>query len=257
MIDESEWGPSVLAWTRPRLRALAEEAGLLDDEVSVLARPLTSEEAIGQPGRRDFPIIIGKERMLEATFRGAKGHAFTDAARDFARTLAGVLEPELSSNQRRAIYVATLNAVLRHLGRASATVHCKDDDPERCGVEIARRLRAEHGDVTVGLVGLNPAIAEHLVDEFGPAHVRITDLFRDNIGQKRFGVEVWDGVRRTEELVRDSDVVLVTGTTLQNDSFDAIWRSCRATGTACVVFGVTGAGVCALTGIPRLCPCGR
>ena len=43
--------------TRGPLRAIAEEAGLLSANVSVLAKPLTPEEAIGTPGRRDFPIL--------------------------------------------------------------------------------------------------------------------------------------------------------------------------------------------------------
>ena len=64
--------------TRAPFARIIEDHGLRGVEVSVLARPLTPEEAIGQPGRRDFPIIVGKERILEAVFLGAKGHAFTD-----------------------------------------------------------------------------------------------------------------------------------------------------------------------------------
>jgi uncharacterized protein (DUF4213/DUF364 family) len=249
--------PGILEQTRARFRQIAEEKDLLSAPVSVLARPLTPEEAIGTPGRRDFPIILGKERILEATFLEARGHAFTDSAREFLGTVAGVLDLELTSNQSRAIYVATLNAVMRRLGRAGATIHCRDDDPETCGAEIARRIQERSPGAAVGLIGLNPAIAENLVRVFGPDRVRLTDLYEGNIGRERFGVQVWDGSRRTADLVETSDVILISGTTLQNGTFDHIWAAVQARKKQGIVYGVTGAGICALTGIERLCPCGR
>ena len=248
---------STLEQTRVEFRKMVEEANLLGTDVSVLAKPLTPEEAIGTPGRRDFPIIIGKERILEATFLESRGHAFTDSAREFTGTVAEVLDMDLTTNQNRAIYVATLNAVLSHLGRVTATVHCKDDDPEKCGVEIANHILERHGRVTVGLIGLNPAIADYIVQAFGADRVHISDLYRDNIGQERFGVEVWDGSDRTEELIEQSDVIVMTGTTLQNGTFDGIWQAIEKHGKTGLVYGVTAAGYCALTGIERICPYGR
>ncbi|MFC1642280.1 hypothetical protein ACFL5O_06280 [Myxococcota bacterium] len=49
-----------------------------------------------------------------------------------------------------------------------------------------------------------------------------SDLYRDNIGKERFGVEVWDGSTRTHDIIVQSDVVLFAGTTLQNGTFDDI-----------------------------------
>jgi len=246
-----------LEQVRARFLEIAREARLLDTPVEVLAKPLTAEEAIGTPGRRDFPIQAGKERILEATFRGARGHAFTDSAREFLGSLAEVLALPLETNSRRAVLVATLNAALAHLGRARGTVHCKDDEPERCGAEIASQLRARHGAIDVGMIGLNPAIAEHLARAFGAARVRVADLCPTNIGQRRFEVEIWDGASRAAELIQRSDVVLITGTTLQNGTFDALWAEVQARGKRGLLYGVTAAGVCALTGIERICPCGR
>jgi len=249
--------PSILEQARSRLGEIAEKERLLDSSVSVLAKPLTPEEAIGTPGRRDFPIIIGKERMLEARFFDAKGHAFTDSAADYVGKLEKVLDLELTSNRNRAIIVATLNAVLQHLGMVRATVHCKDDEPEQCAAEIASRILEKFGEVNVGLIGLNPAIAEKLVEVFGSDRVRITDLYCDNIGKERFGVPVWDGRNRTDELIDWSEVVLFTGTTLQNDTFDDIWHTLQDLEKGYFVYGVTAAGVCYLNGIDRICPCGR
>ncbi|MCU0690097.1 MAG: DUF364 domain-containing protein [Polyangiaceae bacterium] len=252
-----EHRPLVLEQTRAKFKDIIEDRSLLEANVTVLAKPLTPEEAIGTPGRRDFPIIIGKERILEATFLNAKGHAFTDSAREFVGTLGEVIDLPFTSNQNRAIYVATLNAVFSHLGMVTATVHCKDDDPEKCGAEIARHIFDRCGRAVVGIIGLNPAIAENLVRVFGADRVRISDLYRDNLGKKRFGVEVWDGAERTADLIEEADVVLMTGTTLQNGTFDDIWAAIEAHGKYGIVYGVTAAGVCALTGIERTCPCGR
>jgi uncharacterized protein (DUF4213/DUF364 family) len=248
---------SILERIRPQFVELAAGGNLLNADVLVLGKPLTPDEAIGTPGRRDFPILIGKERVLEATVLGARGQAFTDSPREFSGSLKQVLDFELGTNQNRAIYIATLNAVLRHLGLVEGTVHCRDDEPEQCAREIASILLDRHGRVEVGLIGLNPAIAERLVDTFAAAHVRITDLFRDNIGTQRFGVTVWDGSTRTEDLVIASDLLVVTGTTLVNDTFGSILELIEAHGKAFTLYGMTAAGVAHLAGIDRLCPYGR
>lgn len=247
----------ILERIRPQFVELAGRGDLLGADVVVLGKPLTPEEAIGTPGRRDFPIIIGKERVLEANVLGAKGHAFTDSPREFTGTVEQVLELELDSNQNRAIYIATLNAVLRHLQLVTATVHCKDEEPEQCALEIAAHLLEKYGMVDVGLIGLNPAIAERLIDTFGVEHMRITDLLDDNIGQQRFGVTVWDGNTRTEELIITSDLLVITGTTLVNDTFGSILNLIESHEKSYIVYGMTAVGVAHLIGFDRICPYGH
>ena len=82
---------TTLETAREKLVKILREHNLLDEPVEVLARFLTPEEAIGTPGRRDFPIVRGKEKMLEATIRGARGQSFTDSRREFVGTVAQVL----------------------------------------------------------------------------------------------------------------------------------------------------------------------
>lgn len=248
---------STLELTRTRFKEIVEENLLLDTDVYVSTKQLSAEEAIGTPERRDFPIITGKERVIEANVLGAKGHAYTDSPREYRGILKNVLELPLTTNQDRAIYVAILNAVLNHLAIVTTTVHCKDEDPEKCALDIANFILDKYGQIKVGFIGLNPAIAERLVDTFGKDHVRITDLYKANIGKVRFGVEIWDGFVRTEDLVRFSDLVLLTGTTLLNDSFDTILNLIKANEKKYLVYGVTTASVCELTGIPRICPYAR
>jgi putative heavy-metal chelation protein len=249
--------PSTLEKTRPLLRKLASDHGLLDVDVYARVGCLTPADAIGTPIRRDFPLVVGKERVIEARVLGARGHAFTDAPREFTGTLDEVLALDLSISPDRAVFVAVLNAVLRHLGEVMGTVHCRDEEPERCAREIAAHVLEHHGRVDVGLIGLNPAIAERLVQTFGPEHVRIADLDPDHVGTSRFGVRIQNGETALEKLIDASDVVLFTGTTLVNSTFDRIWDRITAARKPYLTYGVTGAGVAALLGLNRICPCAR
>ena len=248
---------SLIERARDKFLQIVASENLLDAEVAVSVTPLTVEQAIGRPRRQDFPIVEGKERLVEAVVNGAKGHAFTDSPREFTGTLRDVLGLELSSNHNRAVFIAVLNAALHSLGLLGTSLHCRDDDPEKCAKEIARHIRDKWGKVGVGLVGFNPAIAEALVESLGAENVRITDLNRKNVETLKFGVTVWDGRTRTEELIGQSDVVLVTGTTLVNGTFDTIWDCIQSYRREYEVYGVTGAGVCELMNFNRMCPYGR
>jgi len=248
---------SALELARTKFAPVVGEKGLLDSAVAVSVSPLTAEEAIGRPTRRDFPIIEGKEQLVEAAVNGAKGHAFTDSPRGFSGTISDVLALPLASNRNRAVFAAVLNATLRSLGILESSLHCRDEDPERCAVDLARYVRDQWGEGSVGLIGLNPAIAEALVASFGVANVRITDLNRKNIGTEKSRVPVWDGRTQTEKLVCESHVVLITGTTLVNGSFDDISAWIREYKRNHLIYGVTAAGVCELMNWNRFCPYAR
>ena len=237
-----------------KLAEIAAEHGLLDTPIAVLVSALTPEQAIGQPSRRDFPIVEGQEQVIEAVVNDARGHAFTDSPRDFSGTLRDVMALPLVSNQNRAVFVAVLNATLRSLGMLEASLHCRDEDPEKCAKELAEHVHEKWGKTTAGLVGLNPAIAEALVAVLGAENVRITDLNLKNVGAVKFGVTIWDGKTQTEELIRRSRVVIVTGTTLVNGTFDRIWDGIQRNSKDYLIYGVTAAGVCTLTGWDRICP---
>ena len=96
----------------------------LQDEL-VVSRPLNVPEAIGETGREDFPIIRGKEVLMQAVYRGAVGQAFTAAKGGFRDSLGDVLEMPLSGSFERAVLIATMNAVLRYMGKIEHTVHCR------------------------------------------------------------------------------------------------------------------------------------
>jgi len=249
--------PSYLERSRRALEAVAREQGLLEEEVLVRARTLSPEEAIGRPGRRDFPLLKGKERLLEGVVGGSRGHAFTDAPTEFTGSLKDLLSLPLDSTRTRGPYVAVLNAVFRSAGLVSETVHCRDDDPESCAVEIGERVTRELRWPRVGLIGFNPALADELARRLGPQGLRITDLDPDNVGRERFGVPVWDGSTRYRDLIAWSYGVLVTGTTFVNGTFDSIWQAREQAGKPGVLFGVTAAGLARIFGFPRVCPRAR
>ena len=248
---------SVLDNSKNQLAGIVAKNRLLDAHVSVLVKTLTPEEAIGVPGRRDFPIILGKERVVEAEVLGARAHTFTDAPGEFVGDLRKVLNFPLTSNRERSVFVATLNATLKYLHFVENTIHCKDEDPERCGKTIASQILETWGKVKVGFIGLNPAIAENLIETFGAQNVRITDLNKQNVNSSKYGVQIWDGNEMTEQLVKQSNVVLITGTTLVNATFDPIMHSISKYKREYLIYGVTGAGICRLLGLNRICPYGR
>jgi uncharacterized protein (DUF4213/DUF364 family) len=250
-------GISILENSRIQLGEIATKNGLLNAPVSVLVKTLRPQEAIGDPGRRDFPIILGKERVVEAEVLGAKAHAFTDSPGEFVGSLKEVFSLPLTSNRERSIYVATLNATLKYLNLIDNTIHCKDEDPEKCGNEIASQLLKRWGKVKVGFIGLNPAIAENLVETFGVENVRITDLNKQNVNSSKYGVKVWDGNKMTEELIKESEVILITGTTFVNGTFDHIMHCVQKYRKDYLFYGVTGAGICKLMGFNRICPYSR
>ena len=248
---------NILIQIKPQFEVLIKKSSLENTQVFVVAKPLTPEEAIGHPQRQDFPLIIGKERMIEATVLGARGHAFTDAPGNFTGTLADVLNLALTENRQRAIFVAALNATCRHLGLAEGTVHCKNEDPEECGAELATKLQREQGLIKIGLIGYNPAIADHLVRVFGTENVRVTDMNPDNVGTEKFGIPIWDATTQTEEIIRWADYLLITGTTVVNGSFETIRGWLESYHKPYSFFGVTISGIAALLGLPRMCPLGR
>jgi hypothetical protein len=227
--------------------------GLLDDPVQVRARVLSTEEAVGRSPFPDLALLRGKEVMIEATFREARGHAFTDAPGHWSGTLREALALPLDSSHYRALLLAIMNAVLRESGLVSGTVHCRNEDIARCGEEMAESLWQEFGPVRVGLVGYQPGLLRGLVGRFGADGVKVTDLLESNSGRVVDGVEIWDGTVRAFELVDKTDLLLVTGSTAANGTLDGLLSHARDRGIPLIVFGVTGAAIAHLCGLRRLC----
>ncbi|RLG39052.1 MAG: hypothetical protein DRO01_06040, partial [Thermoproteota archaeon] len=167
---------------RGRLRDLIASRGLGGERVEVRARPLSPDEAIGNPGSLEFPLARGEERMVEAKVLGARGQAFTGHPWEFSGTLGEVLELDVSDLRLRAILVATSNALVRALSLADRTVHCRDEDPWRCAERLAEWVSGL-GVERVSLIGYQPAMARSLARALGGARLRITDMSPRNVGK--------------------------------------------------------------------------
>ncbi len=215
----------------------------------VSAHDLTPTEAIGKPDRDDYPLLTGKEVMMEAQFLGGIGQAFTDQPGKFSGTLGEVLQLPLDTNFRRAVFVATLNAVLRKLNQIEATVHCKDNEPALCAQQLPAYIQKHYGRPKIAFIGLQPGLIQALTD--AAFDLRVTDLNPDNIGHFRCGVQIDDAAHNAAN-VRWSDIVLSTGSVLVNDTFHDLQQ-----GKPIIYYGVTAAGLTKMFNLPRICFCGR
>jgi hypothetical protein len=237
---------------KSRFMDLVQSEGILKEEICVSTKVLTAEEAIGNTKRKDFPIITGKDVMIQAECMGSLGQAFTDAPSAFKGNLEEICELDLENPHCRSLFVASLNAVMKHLGRTECTVHCKNQGPELCAKEAAAYIHSHYGNPSIALIGYQPALLECLSKDY---KVRAVDLNLDHIGQIRFGVRIEDGRKNeiTKMLCEEASLVLCTGSTICNGSIvDFLPYKEKA-----LFYGTTLAGAAALMDLPRLCFAGK
>ncbi len=222
-------------------------------QVTITARILTAQEALGDPGRSDFPLQTGREHLIEAVCGWARGHAFTDAPAQFAGSLAELLARTDDVISTRALQVAALNALVCRWGLVTDTVHCRDDGPERCAREIPALVAARWPHArTVVMVGCQPAMADVLAPRYA---LTILDADPARVGTTVAGAPVLGHGRTAAQALHAADAVLATGSTLANGTIDGLIRVVGLPRLA--FFGVTIAGAAALLNLPRLCPCAQ
>lgn len=230
-----------------KFREIVELNGLLYEKVTIKGRVLSAEEAIGNPLRKDFPIVKGKEKLIQAEFKGEKGQAYTDMSGEFSGSIEEIINRTINSNFDRAVFISTLNAVCRYLKITEKSVHCKDEEPEKCSKELVEYIKEKYGQPKIALIGLQPAMLERLSNNFS---VRVVDLDKRNIGNMKFGILVEDAKEKTEELLEWCEVILATGSTVANDTIEKFLDK-----KPVVFFGTTIAGTAELMNLDRFCPC--
>jgi len=221
-------------------------------EINISSRALKNEEAIGNPDRKDFPLLTGKEVLLQAEIDGYLGQAFTSDPIAYQGSIKAILELSGERPGNYALMVATLNALTNKMGKANKTIHCLNNEPEDCAKQICKEVIENHGYCKVGIIGYQPAILEHCAQAFGQENVMITDLNPDNVGDERYGVKVMDGFTDTEKLVDFADVLLVTGTILANGTDESVLMLIQD--KPFYFFGTTCAGLAYINDYKRLCP---
>jgi hypothetical protein len=230
------------------LKKVARSHRIFENRVSIKARALSSEEAIGNPEDRDYPLLKGKERMMQAEFNGFCGQAFTDMYGNYDASLSEIIAMDVTNNFRRAILISTLNAVMRCYDSVEGTIHCKDQDPPMCAQELIKYINGRFGKVKIAMVGFQPRMVEALSKHF---ELKVMDLDVDNIDQEKFGIKIEEPDKATENF-KWADLALVTGTTFVNDTYSEFLLK-----KPLVFYGVTVAGLAVLGGFNRFCHYGR
>ncbi|MDP8236296.1 MAG: DUF364 domain-containing protein [Candidatus Erginobacter occultus] len=229
---------------------LIEDRGWREEAIRVRARPLTAEEAIGTPKDGDYPLLKGKERLMEAQFREARGQAYADQFGDFEGSLQEITELELTDNFHRAVFISSLNAVMRSLNLIEGTVHCRDREPEECGRALDEYLLGKFGrPERAVLVGHQPRLLEALAAR---CRVRAVDLDPENIGRTRSGVVI-EPPEDIGELIEWADLLLVTGTTIVNGTIELFLGLKKPV----IFYGVTIAGPAHILNLNRFCARGH
>ena len=184
---------------------------LADKPIDITCKALSAEQAIGTPDHDDYPIIKGREVMVEADFLNAKGQSFTDEFENRAYRVKDLLTMDLSTNRERASFIAGLNAVYRHLGLADKTIHCKDKEPVLCAEKLSDIIPK---DSKVLLVGHQPRFLEKLSSY---CQVRAVDLDKDNIGKEFFNITI-EPQENTQEAIKWCTMIFATGSTIVNNT---------------------------------------
>ena len=183
-----------------------------------------------------------------AEYKGSIGQAFTSAPADYEGSLSDIIEADIIENEYdRALFIASLNAVMRHLGMIEGTVHCKNDGPELCANQYVPFLKEEYGSPKILQVGYQPALLDKLAGNFD---LRIVDLNPKNIGKVVNGVTVEDG-HNFADILDWADIVLCTGSTIANGSI----VDYMDIGKEIIFYGTTLAGAAKLLGLKRVCFC--
>lgn len=238
-------------WLREKI---IEEAVDPDEQVS--ARPLLPREAIGEGDaiRHDYPLRKGREFLLEATFRGEKGQAFTERPTPWTGTTGTLDKIDLEPNGNRAIFVASINAIGKALGLVRNTVHCRNDSLNSCAGKIGNRLAENlNPGERVLIIGYQPAFIEAAAKTLGPERVKVVDLDIENIGRTVFGVHISDGKTDLEKIFGKVHFALVTGSSLVNGTYSGLEETLHASKIPFVLFGTSAALPAAILEIERWC----
>ncbi len=231
---------------RTALADAIEANDLAGKSISVRCTALSPAAAIGRPEHGDYPILKGKEVLVEAVFEGAKGQAFADSFENTDYLIDDLPAMELDVNSRRASFVAGLNAVYRHLGLTDGTVHCRDEEPVDCAGNLLDAV-AIPGKVL--LIGLQPRLLHTLA---AATSLRAVDMDADNIGTEVAGVLI-EPPANTADALAWCDLVVATGSTLVNGTISLFLGQDKPV----VFYGVTIAAAATVLGLDRFCSCGH
>lgn len=228
---------------------IVKKHNLNENKITITTKILSPKEAIGETEKKDFPLLKGKEVLMNADFKGSIGQAFTDHPGIFKGSIDELMKLDLEENNyNRSLFIASTNAILKHLGLIEKTVHCKDDGPELCAKEINYFFKKNYGNIKIAVVGFQPSFIDSLKEDF---NVRVLDLNPENIGKEKYKVLIEDGTLKKDEVLYWADVILATGSTVANGTIVDFLNLNKPV----FFYGTTVAGVAYLEDLKRLCFC--
>ncbi|MBC2703992.1 DUF364 domain-containing protein [Desulfobacula sp.] len=219
---------------------------LADQPIDITCKALSAQQAIGTPDHDDYPIIKGREVMVEASFLDAKGQSFTDAFENRSYRIKDLLSMDLSTNQKRASFIASINAVYRHLLLADKTIHCRDKEPVLCAKELSSII--PEGSKVL-LVGHQPRFLETLSSH---CQVRAVDLDQDNVGKTFFTVMI-EPEDHTQEAINWCDSIFATGSTIVNNTISTFMEADKPA----IFYGVTITAPAKILNLTTFCAYGH
>ncbi|MBT8490949.1 MAG: hypothetical protein KJN62_07865 [Deltaproteobacteria bacterium] len=238
---------------RSKFLRLVEGKSLLDNTITIRTHILKPDEAIGNPDRRDFPLLKGKEVLMQATFFEMKGQAYTDNPSEFSGPLREIVTLSLHDSRQKALFIASLNAVMKYLHPDIPTVHCKNNEPEECAKEMVTFIKTLHTH-SVGIIGLQPAILDAMVTTLGKENVICVDRDEVNKNKVKYGIYIgWGDTMGIEDLFKKSDVVLATGSSAANGSLPDILGIAQNYDSSLYFYGTSIVGTARLMGLNHLC----
>jgi len=203
----------------------------------------------------DYPLMKGKEVLLDCELRGVHGQAYTDEPKIFQGRIAKIADNTLEDNSSRALFFSALNALMALIGEISNPVHCTKTSPERCGVLLAEHIMRNFGKtVKVAHIGYQPGHVKATSRAFRKVYV--TDLDPDNIGKLKFGIRILDG-SSNEEVIKKVDVACITGSSIVNGTLFDLLDWCEEYGTKPIIYGVSAKGAMRILGCEVFCPLAR
>lgn len=219
---------------------------LSGQNIKVSCNALSATEAIGKPEHDDYPIIKGREVMVEADFNGAKGQAFADEFERADYVVDDLLTIPLNSNKTRASFIAGLNAVFRYLELCDKTIHCKDAEPTLCAKHLPELVGTGQN---VLLVGYQPRFLDTLTSRYT---VRAVDLDQDRIGSHVCGIVI-EPSEMTADAIQWCDFIFATGSTIVNGTITNFLQQAKPV----MFYGVTISAAATILNVKTFCHCGH
>lgn len=199
----------------------------------------------------EYALMKGKEFLVDCKINRFHGQAFTDNPMLFRGRVIDVADMVMGTKSEKAVFFATLNAVLRVKGEIERTVHCIRQAPEECGKLLATQILQNYGKVKVAHIGFQPGHIKATSDIFDTIY--ITDFNHENVGKVKFGVKVIDGLKN-EEVIRKVDVACISGSTIVNGTLFKLLDCCKKCGVKPIIYGVTIKGAGNILGYNIFCP---